>query len=434
MTPEQLASLQPALEAFLQFWQPCFAREATFDHWRQYLLGLLADLPRKSIEPIALAAGVKVRTLQEVLANFVWDHARANQRLQQHVAATRGPGIGVLDATGHPKQGPKTPGVQRQYCGQSGKIDNCVIAQHLLYYDNQPQNPFGCMLASDLFLPQSWSEDRPRCRQAGIPEELVHRPKWQIGLEQLREALGNGVRFSYVTADEDYGRAPGFWFGLDALGLVGIGEVPGNFYAWTRTPRYSSLHRSWQPSTVEDLTRSSPVFYRQSWQEMTIKNSTRGPIRWQIKWAMVQLPDRADRQHSPGTPTDRRYWLIVARNPRTQEIKYFLSNAPAYASLENLLAGAFGRWSIEQWFGRAKQEAGLGAFEVRTYQSLVRHWLSVRIAMLFLAEQTQRLRGEKSADHVGPGGAADGVAGLAAVEAMARLDAGAALLRLLPTA
>ena len=92
------------------------------------------------------------------------------------------------------------------------------------------------------------------------------------------------------------------------------------------------------------------------------------------------------------------------------------------------------RWSIEQWFGRAKQEAGLGAFEVRTYQSLVRHWLSVRIAMLFLAEQTQRLRGEKSADHVGAGGAADGVAGLAAVEAMAQLDAGADLLLLLPTA
>ena len=91
----------------------------------------------------------------------------------------------------------------------------------------------------------------------------------------------------------------------------------------------------------------------------------------------------------------------MARNVRTHEMKYFVSNAPASVSLEQLLAVAFARWHIEQWFQRAKQECGFGAFEVRTYKSLMRHWLCSRLVMYFLAAQTQRLRGEKPADHIG---------------------------------
>jgi SRSO17 transposase len=91
----------------------------------------------------------------------------------------------------------------------------------------------------------------------------------------------------------------------------------------------------------------------------------------------------------------------VAQNRKTQETKYFVSNAPANALLKELLSVAFYRWHIEKWFERAKQECGLGAFEVRTYTSLIRHWLSSRIAMYFLASQTKRLRGKKSADHTG---------------------------------
>jgi SRSO17 transposase len=94
----------------------------------------------------------------------------------------------------------------------------------------------------------------------------------------------------------------------------------------------------------------------------------------------------------------------VARNPKTKEYKYFVSNAPKKTKLEDMLRAAFARWHVEMWFERAKQETGLGAFEVRTYQSLIRHWLCSRIAMYFLATQTERLRGEKSADHPGTGG------------------------------
>ncbi len=403
MTADQIRSLQPALAALLSRFRCCFKTEPTFRHWERYLLGLLADLKRKSIEPIALAAGVPVRTLQEFLAFFAWDHDRVNHMLQQLVMDEHGceGGIGVIDACGHPKQGSKTPGVQRQWCGETGKLDNCVVGQHLLYTNNDPKNPFTCVLASDLFLSEEWANDRARRRAAGIPDDLKHRPKWRIALDQLREVIGNGVRLAWVTFDEDYGTIPAFWFGLDELGLRGIGEVRSNFRCWPVWPRFHSPQRAHAAKRVDNVCRFSPVFTEQCWQRVTIKQTTRGPTVWEMKTARVHL---ADTSGTYSRPTDRRYWLIVARNPETRETKYLVSNAPGNARLEDMLQVAFARWHIEMWFERAKQEAGLGAFEVRNYTSLMRHWLCARVAMYFLASQTERLRGEKSADHPGAGG------------------------------
>jgi SRSO17 transposase len=115
------------------------------------------------------------------------------------------------------------------------------------------------------------------------------------------------------------------------------------------------------------------------------------------------IPDviLVDTRGPVSVPTDRKYWLIVARNTTSDELKYFVSNAPSSANLQDMIQAAFARWHIEKWFERGKQEAGFGAFEVRTYKSLIRHWLCSRVAMYFLAEQTHRLRGEKSADPAG---------------------------------
>ncbi len=404
MTADQIRSLQPAMAALLERFRPCFKRETTFAHWERYLVGLISDLKRKSIEPIALAAGVAVRTLQEFLAFFVWDDDRVKRILQHLVMDEHGTerAIGVIDASGHPKQGDKTPGVQRQWCGESGKRDNCVVGQHLLYTDNHPTNPFNCVLASDLYLPESWDEDRDRCREAGIPDDVVYRPKWRIAIDQVEEAIGNGVRFSWLTFDEDYGSVPAFWFELDRLGQRGVGEVRSNFYVWPTRPHYRSGQRAHAAKRVDNVCRHSPVFTRKKWRRIKIKDTTRGPAVWEVKAARVHLVDTS----GPGRvsiPTDRLYWLIVARNTRTGEIKYFVSNAPGNASLKEMMRAGFARWHVEKWFERAKQEAGFGAFEVRTYPSLIRHWLCSRIAMYFLAAQTQRLRGEKPEDHTGTG-------------------------------
>ncbi len=129
MTADQIRSLQTALAALLEQFRPFFKRKGTFQHWECYLLGLMADLKRKSIEPIALAAGVAVRTLKEFMPFFVWGHERVAAKLQQL----------VMDQHASPQA--------------VGVIDDCVVGQHLLYTNNQPGNPFSCLPASDLYWP-----------------------------------------------------------------------------------------------------------------------------------------------------------------------------------------------------------------------------------------------------------------------------------------
>lgn len=401
MDGRQIASLEPALEQLTESFRKCF-HEPTFKHFRTYLLGLMADLRRKNVETIALAADTPVRTLQEFLSQHCWDHDRVHQ-LYQHLLADQHScpdAIGVIDSCGHPKQGLKTPGVQRQYCGQTGKIDNCVVGVHLLYTDNHPTHPFSGMLDSGLYLPKSWEDDLPRRREAGIPDDLHHQPDWQIAVDLITEALGNGIGFSWMTFDEGFGKVPAFWLSLDALGLRTVGEVPANFRCWPTQPQYDSLQGPFASKEVQNVVRHSPVFYQQDWRKITVKQTTRGRQVWRAKAARVQL---VDGDGSRSFPTDRRYWLIVAKSAKTDEVKYVVSNAPANTPLEDILRAAMARWHVEQWFERAKQLAGFGRFEVRKYLGLVRHWLCARIAMYFLAVQTTRLRGEKSADYLRAG-------------------------------
>lgn len=405
MNYDQLASFEPALAEFLEKVRHCFKRDKTFGYLQKYILGLMADLKRKSIEPIALASGVAVRTLQEFLAFFAWDHELVDKVLVREVVE-RGHvrrSIGVLDASAHAKQGKYTPGVQRQWCGETGKRDNCVIGQHLLYTDNDPKNPFNCVVASDLYLPKSWDRDRDRCERTGIPDEITYRPNWKIAIEQVKRTMAQGLRFDYVTYDEEYGKVPEFLFELDGIGQKAIGEVPANFRVWAKKPACKSNRAEHASHRVDKIASHSPAFYGQPWQKMVIKDTTRGKCIWHVKAAQVYLVKHIDGKAYCPVPTDRTYWLIAAHNRQTGEMKYFISNAPVKEKLETLMEIAFSRWHVEKWFERAKQECGFGAFEVRTYTSLIRHWLASRLAMHFLTDQTNRLRGKKSEDNTGTG-------------------------------
>ena len=138
MTPEQIVALGPAFADYLQQFLFCCDYTQTFDLLGVYCRGLLSDLPRKTCEPIALASGTAVRTLQEFLKDHAWSYRIARDTLQEHVAATLGriPGdelgtVGVVDETATAKKGTKTPGVQRQWCGERGKTENCVVTVHL---------------------------------------------------------------------------------------------------------------------------------------------------------------------------------------------------------------------------------------------------------------------------------------------------------------
>jgi len=154
MMVQDMTALEEGLVEFLRAFEPCFLQTRSYEKLAAYGVGLLTDLKRKSIKPIALAGGGPPRTLQLWLSNTRWDDGLGRRIMHYRVAARVDPGrIGVLDSSGHVKQGKKTPGVQRQWCGEVGKKENGVIGQHLLYTNNDAGNPFSCMLASDLFLP-----------------------------------------------------------------------------------------------------------------------------------------------------------------------------------------------------------------------------------------------------------------------------------------
>src|SRR4051795_2420174 len=181
MTEQQILDLGPALADYLDQFLFCCNYTQTFRHLGTYCRGLLSDLQRKTAEPIALASGTGVRTMQLFLTQHGWDHGRARQLLQQHAGAVvpalpdDGTGtVGVIDESGHAKKGDKTPGVQRQYCGELGKKENCIVTVHLAV----ARGRFKTLVDADLFLPVCWDEDRQRCKEAGIPDDLHHRPKW----------------------------------------------------------------------------------------------------------------------------------------------------------------------------------------------------------------------------------------------------------------
>lgn len=386
MTEQQIRSLGRELATFLSEFEDCFGRSEPRGKLATYVRGQLSELPRKSVEPMALQAGMRPRTLQEFLASDEWDEDRLCSHVRRLVVGDDADdqAIGVIDESGHPKKGDQTAGVSRQYCGNTGKIDNCVMTVHLTYtsFDGE----FRTMLDSDLYLPQCWHEDRERCRRARIPDEVVYRPKYIIALEQLDRALAGGVRFSWITADEWYTQKPAFIAGLRQRQQRFVLEAPKNFPLWLHDPR-SGPETPAKP--VENLLRYSRKLTTQPWRTYYVKDTDKGPLVWEVKMALCWLPC--------ATGAVGPQWLVVARNALDrEELKYFVSNAAPGVPLEVILHVAFGRWPVERCLEDEKSELGLSHFEARCYPALKRHLLITQVSHLFLARQTQRLKGEKT--------------------------------------
>jgi len=397
MTTEQVIALGPAFTEYLRTFKSCFVNQASVQHMERYCHGLMSDLPRKSVEPIALAAGCAVRTLQQFLAEYVWHHEKMRDEIQRRIVRDHLPApgekpaggigtVGWIDETSSAKKGDKTPGVQRQYCGASGKIDNCIVTVHLACRCGD----FMALLDRDLFLPEkTWDQDRDRCKEAHVPDSVTYRSKWQIALEQVTRAMGNGVRFDWLTFDEWYGGKPGFLAGLEGLGQLYVCEVPCNLPCFPTYPKYKSKQRSFAPKRVDNAGAFGKPFKGKPWKKIKLARKTLPPQVWEVRTGQVYLA-------RDGKPTQRTYWLIVARNVATGEKKYFISNAPAKTALLTLMKVAFTRAGIEHVFRLAKTEIGFGHFEGRSYQGLIRHMTLCQLVLLFAAEQTDRLRGEKS--------------------------------------
>ena len=406
MDVQTIMRIRPELTRFLHQFDDCFGRITARRYLDLYIEGQLSDLPRKSIEPMADAFGEPPRNLQQFLSLFRWDEVAARDRLQQYVARrhTHPQSVGVIDETSFAKKGDKTACVQRQHCGAVGKIENCVVSVHLGYATPE----FYTLLDGELYLPkETWHQDRQRCEQAGVPEDVVYRPKWQIALEQYRRAIENGLRFAWLTFDEHYGRNGHFLRELDHRGQNYVAEVPVDFMAWTRRPdvlyrqhsrdkktgrkkRYPRLKVKNNPRVeVRNILSYSPAMQRRKWQDYYVKDGSKGPMVWQAKHITIYLAD----EH--GLPS-RPYHLLVARNALNHnEVKYFVSNALPGTSTEMLLRVAFSRWIIERAFEDSKTELGMDHFEVRKFCSIQRHLILSCLSHVFLSEFCLKHRGEK---------------------------------------
>jgi SRSO17 transposase len=411
MDADTILSIRPALTEYLRGFDACMGRAPNRSHLEMYVSGQLSNLQRKSVEPIADAAGVPPRTLQEFLSLLKWDDLGVIDQLQRRVARrhTDPHSIGVIDETSFHKQGHKTACVQRQWCGSLGKVDNCVVAVHLGY----AAGDFHTLLDGVPYLPKETWDDPARRREAGIPDEIVYRPKWFIALEMIEHAQANGVRFAWLTFDEGYGGKPPFLRALETMGQNYVAEIPCDTVGWTsppqvhyqdhardkgqgRTSRRARLKVRNTPAVeVRNILTYSPVLRKVAWERFRVKDGEKGPMIWEAKGIELWIKD----QH--GLPTGPYHLVITRLLNKPEEVKYFLSNAPLCTGLEVLLRVAFSRWRIERMFEDSKSELGMNHFEVRKYLSIQRHLVLTCVSHLFLAEFCLKQRGKKpGGDHL----------------------------------
>ena len=381
MTDQEIMALGPAFAAYLRRFRPHLGQDRTAGHFGNYCRGLLSDLPRKSVEPIALTSGTAVRTLREFLVTARWDHASARDTLQRHLRgilaglpSDRLGTVGVIDETSSRKWGDHAPGVPRQYPGCVGKIDNGIVTVHL----GVTRGTFQALLDADLYLPKSWSEDRDRCRAAGIPDDVNHRPKWRLAVDQWLRAAGDGVSFDWLVFDEGYGAAVPFLRFLNLVNQRFVAEVPVNFAV--RDTEHGPARRADSRLTAADARGGA----RHRVAHRTVRASF-----WRTATARVWV---AGREHT----------LVVAVNEATTEVKYSLTKATT-APLSRVLAVAFRRWAVEHASRLGKQEAGLMGPEGRNYTGLLRHLTLALIVLGFVATHTGRLRGEEPRGDRGTG-------------------------------
>jgi SRSO17 transposase len=419
MDAKQIRQLKPMLTRYLKQFDDCFTQRQTRAHFSTYVEGQLSDLGEKSCEPIALAAGIPPRNLQEFLSTYKWEEDRTRTRLHEIVNRDHAGrnSVGVIDETSDVKSGDKTPGVKRQWCGTVGKTENCIVTVHLAY----AAGDFHCLLDGDLFLPEDWSDDRARCRAAGIPDDVVYRPKWKIALELFDRARSNGVAFDWLTFDEGYGGKPEFLRELHGRKQCFVGEVPKTFTGWIHAPRVTErpfrraqgrgrkmprmVAGSRPAIRVENMLKYSPELRDQAWVRYRVKDGEKGPMVWEMKhvWITVQ-----DGEGLPGI----RLRLVVVRNVMDPtEMKFFLGNAPTETSVQTLLLVAFSRWRVERCFEDQKQEVGLDQWEGRHWLGLKRHLILTSVSYLFLARVREQLREKKSRGDRVPGAYGSGITG-----------------------
>jgi SRSO17 transposase len=342
-----------------------FARAEPRQRALAYLRGLLGNVGRKNGWQLAEHAGERTPDgMQRLLATADWDPDLVRDDLRTYVVEHLGdPGaVLVVDETGFLKKGTTSVGVQRQYSGTAGKVDNCQLGVFLAYASGKGR----AMIDRELYLPQRWTDDLERCRAARVPEQVGFRTKPQLAQLMLARALDAGVPAAWVTADEVYGGSPTLRQWLEGHGVWHVLAVK------CTEPLEVSSPNGVVPERAEQLAAGVPA---EQWIACSAGHGAKG--RRLYDWTRIQLA-------APATAAMAR-WLLVRRSRRDGELAFYACYGPASTPLVGLVRVAGTRWAVEEGFEQAKGEVGLDHYEVRRWPGWYRHITLALLAHAFLA-------------------------------------------------
>jgi SRSO17 transposase len=338
-----------------------------------YLQGLLSQVERKNSWWLAEQAGeLTPDGMQRLLNGSGWDADGVRDDLRDYVVEQLGDpdAVLVLDETGFVKKGDRSVGVQRQYTGTVGKHENCQVAVFLAY-----AAPGGVALVDrELYLPKSWTDDRVRCRVAGVPDEVTFKTKPQLGQAMVGRALAAGVPFGWVTGDTVYGGDRRLRMWLEQHAIRHVMAVKCTEPVWAMTE-----HGPGQVA-AQDLIARVPA---EQWLRVNAGDGSKGK-RW-YDWTRVPL-------WRWGWPANVGFWLLARRSlSNPGELAYYVCFAPADTPLVTLVRVAGRRWRVEEAFEQAKGEVGLDHYQVRQHPAWYRHVTLAMVALAFLAVTRARL-------------------------------------------
>ena len=393
---QTVAELGAALGQYLDIYTHCYTRQAQQKNCETYIKGLLSDLDRKSIEPIALRYEDEkaIRTMQMFLKDAPWDEQQMKLTYQSRVSVTANDPGGMLtvDGSDFPKKGNHSAGVARQYSGRLGKVENCQAGVFIGY---SGANGYG-LLDSRLYMPKVWFDEEhkalwPKC---DIPEDTEFRTKPQLALEMIEEAVNNhDFQFKWVGCDGAFGSDLEFRKGIPEH-IMFFADLHSNQRVYRERPTWSIPEKNGRgrkatkevPSIaavpVSTVVEDNSV----SWYEVTLMVGAKGPVKTLVKYCrVVEIVDGRDGEE---------LWLYI-RKYEDGRIKYALCNAKAGIDIEELHHAATLRWPIEQSFQECKGYLGMDHYETRSYIGWHRHMLLVMVAHLFVLEVRHRFQKKK---------------------------------------
>jgi SRSO17 transposase len=330
---------------------------------RAFLLGLLSDVDSRTCWALAEQAGdVSPQRMQRLLGEAVWDAGKVRDDLRTYVVATLGDpqGVLVLDDTGDLKKGARTVGVQRQYTGTAGRIENAQVAVFLAYATAAGR----ALIDRELYLPRNWTDNPARCAAAGVPADVEFATKTVLGRRMITRALDAGVPAAWVTADEAYGGDQALRKDLQTRGIGYVLAVAKSHHVVLATAGDVRAD-----TVVADLLPS------RAWQRLSAGAGAKGERDYDWAWIAIVAPVREE----PG-----QHALLVRRRISDGELAYYRCFSAQPVTLAALVRVAGIRWMVEECFQAGKGETGLDQHQVRRWTSWHRYTTLVMLAHAIL--------------------------------------------------